>query len=251
MRSHLLAWLASITLVSAPTVAGAQRETRENVNAWFSWFAEVELGHRWAVDADVSHRRSGPVDELASNLWRVSLRRTLAPNVRVSLGYAGTDIHPYGKLPVAFRAPEHRVFEQLVLTHAIGPVQVTHRYRFEQRWSGHVTAESGDTAVRNWVRTNRARYFVRGTIPLRGPTLDPGEWFANLSNELMLNWGTNVQQNVFDQNRSQLTLGRRIGAGTRLEVGFLEQLVGRPDGRHLERNHTLLTILTTAFHRGG
>jgi hypothetical protein len=251
MRPVLLACLTSAgVLVAVPRLAPAQRDTRENTNAWFSWFSEVELGHGWAVEHDVSHRRSGPVKELASNLWRVSLRRDLTNGVRVAAGYAGTDLHPYGKLPATFRTPEHRSFEQLSLAHAVARVQLTQRYRFEQRWTGRVASVGGDTGVQNWVRTNRARYFVRATIPLKGDTLDIGEWYVNVSNEVMLNWGANVQQNVLDQNRSQVTIGRRLGKGTRVEVGYLEQLFAKPNGRQLERNHTLLTTLTTAVHLG-
>lgn len=249
MHCHALplhvALAASLALT--PGVATAQRATRENFNAWVSWFTEIELGERWAVDADASMRRSGPVDEWAQGLWRVSLRTNLTSNVRVAAGYAGSDNHPYGKLPIAFRTPEHRLFEQLSFTHTLGRIGMTHRYRIEQRWAGRVAAQDGDTAVRNWVRTNRGRYLVRATLPLRGPTLDSGEWYASVSNEVFLNWGANVQQNVLDQNRTQLAIGRRLDGATRLEVGYLEQLITKPNGRLLERNHTLLTILTTSL----
>lgn len=236
--------LATVLLAS-PVLA--QRETFTNTNGWLAWFGDIELSDRWFVDYDLNARRSGPYDEVQQYLWRASVRFNVLPNLRVGLGYAGSDTHPYGSLPIALRTPEHRVFEQLQLVHATGRVQWTHRYRFEQRWGGRMALVQGEPEVQTWVRTNRGRYLVRATIPLQGNTLDANEWFATVGDELFMNWGANIQQNVFDQNRLMGTVGRRLGARTRLEVGYLEHLVERPNGRQLERNHTILTTLTTSF----
>ncbi|MBC7896166.1 MAG: DUF2490 domain-containing protein [Cytophagaceae bacterium] len=248
MLRHLILAAALTLLASA---ANAQRETFENVNAWFSWFGDIEIDPKWSIDFDASLRRSGPVDEQGQFLWRASLRRNLGANVRVAVGYAGSDTRPYGKLPIAFRTPEHRIFEQLQLLHRAGRVQFTHRYRFEQRWNGRVAVVGGDTAVQNWVRTSRLRYLARATVPLQGTTLEPREWFVNVANEVMLNFGANINQNVFDQNRTQLTVGRRLTSDVRLEVGYMDHLVLRPSGRQVERNHTIMTTLTTAFRLPG
>jgi hypothetical protein len=229
------------------TPALAQRETFTNVAGWIAWFNDVELSNRWSIDSDMNARRSGPYDEVSQFLWRVSLRRNLTPNVRVALGYAGTDTHPYGDLPITFRTPEHRLFQQLQLTHATGRTQWTHRYRLEQRWGGRMELEDGEARVQNWVRTNRIRYLVRATVALQGPTLDANEWFASVGDELFMNWGANIQQNVFDQNRVLASVGRRLGSRMRAEVGYTEQLVARPNGRQLERNHVITTTLTTSL----
>ena len=71
-----------------------------------------------------------------------------------------------------------------------------------------------------------------------------------VGDELFMNWGANIQQNVFDQNRLMGSVGRRLGPHLRLEVGYTEQLIERASGRQLERNHTLTTTLTTSFARG-
>ncbi len=233
------------------STASGQRETRENFNVWLNWFGDIELNDKWAIDFDGSVRRSDGVEETAQYLWRAAIRRNVLPNVRVGLGYAGTDTHPYGKLPIAFRAPEHRAFQELRLTQSAGRAQVVHRYRLEQRWAGRVALENGEERVQNWVRTNRARYFVRATIPLQGNTLDAGEWYLNVGDELFINWGANIQGNVFDQNRIQITAGKRLGRNVRLEAGYLDQLIQRPNGRQLEQNRIFTMILTTAFPRGG
>jgi hypothetical protein len=83
------------------------------------------------------------------------------------------------------------------------------------------------------------RYLVRATVPLRGRTVAVGTPYLSVYDEAMVNWGRNVGRNVFDQNRAYGALGWRLTPGTRVEVGYLQQLLAKPDGVRLERNHTL------------
>lgn len=243
---------AALLVVWVPRSAGAQaRQTREQLNAWLALNTEVQLSPKWYIDGDLSIRRSGPVDEMAQILPRVSLRFQPMSPLRFSWGYAFVETWPYGKLPVAYRAPEHRMWEQVQLGQSIGRVGVTHRYRLEQRWLGHVVEESGDTHVADWVRTNRVRYRALATIPLQGRTLDDGEYYATAGDEVFINWGANIQRNVLDQNRLQASLGRRFSKSLRLELGYLEQLIQKSDGRRLERNHTIVLGVYTAFSAMG
>jgi hypothetical protein len=103
-----------------------------------------------------------------------------------------------------------------------------------------VADEGGDERVQNWVRSNRFRYRLQGTIPLRGTTVDDGEYYLNLHDELFVSWGANVQANLFDQNRLSVNVGRRFSRGLRVELGYLEQLLLKGNGRQLERNHTIM-----------
>lgn len=237
---------------AAGKAAAAQspRIVRDNANAWFNLNGEVELAPRWFVDYDLSLRRHGPVERWQQLLPRGAVRYQLNPGVRLSWGYAFAETWPYGELPVAFRFPEHRMWEQLQTGHAVGRVGVTHRYRLEQRWLGRVALEDGEERVQNWVRTNRIRYRVLATIPLQGPTADDGEFYATAGDELFVSWGANVQSNVFDQNRVIASLGFRISRQLRLEAGYIEQLLAKANGRDLERNHTLTMAVFTAHSLG-
>lgn len=238
--------LVAVLLCPGRTDAQATRVTRENVNAWLTLNGELQLSQRWFTDYDVSLRRSGPVEEWQGILPRVSLRYQWLPNVRFNAGYAFSEVFPYGKLPIAYATPEHRIFEQVQLSQGIGRLNVTHRYRLEQRWLGRVASVDGIESVQNWVRTNRMRYRLLGTLPLQGSTTEDGEFYTTLGEELFMNWGANIQGNVFDQNRLTLMLGRRFSKSLRVEAGYLEQLLQKPSGRFLERNHTFLLTFYTA-----
>jgi hypothetical protein len=220
----------------------------DNATAWLMYFGDHALpgrARRWALHAEAQVRRADGA--LGTAAWQQLLVRPgviypLAPGARVTAGYAHVTTWPYGDQPVRARFPEHRLWEQLQLTHGIGRVAWTHRYRLEQRWVElPVAAPAGSAGATRFDRTytNRMRYLGRVTLPLRGRTLDVGEPYASVYDEVMVNWGRNVGRNVFDQNRAYGAVGWRAGTTTRVEVGYLQQLIAKADGVRLERNHSL------------
>jgi hypothetical protein len=199
------------------------------------YFGDHAVARRWAVHAEAQVRRADGLSTMQQLLLRPGLVYTLAPSARLAVGYAFVETHPYGEQPVLARFPEHRTWQQLQLGQAVGPVAVQHRFRQEQRWL-HLPTASGAT---DRTYTNRFRYLVRGTLPLRGRTLDVGEPYLTAYEELFVSWGRNVARNVFDQNRAYGALGWRATATTRVEAGYLQQLILKGDGVRMERNHTL------------
>ena len=244
MRAPLRPYVAAVLgLTLAPPAARAQadgpRAVADQTNAWLMYFGDHAVGGRWAVHAEAQVRRAGGpagVRGWQQILLRPGLIYTLAPGARVTAGYAYVDTWPYGEQPAAARFPEHRLWQQLQLGHAVGRVAWQHRYRLEQRW---VEAPPAGGAPADRRYTNRMRYLARATVPLRGRTLDVGEPYASVYDEVFANWGRNVGRNVLDQNRLYGALGWRLGGTTRVEGGYLQQLVLKPDGVRMERNHTL------------
>jgi hypothetical protein len=228
---------AALASLSRPALAQL-RTVHDNFNMWFTYNGEGDLAGKWGVIYDFSLRRSGPLSEMYALFARGGVTYALTPQAKVAVGINRSETWPYGEVPIAYRTPERRLWEQLQLTHSVGRVGLTHRYRLEQRWQGKKSPPSDE--VTNWVRTNRFRYLFRGTIPLQGKTLDPHEFYTVISNELFASFGANVQYNVFDQIRSSASLGYRLTKGVRLEAGFLEQLSEKSDGKTLEQNHTII-----------
>lgn len=241
-------WRAVVGLALASSLAAApaeaQRTTRTNSNAWFTVNGDVALDERWGILFDVSVRRSGPVDEWQAFFARAGIAYTVSEHVRVAAGANRSESWPYGELPIAYRYPEWRAWQQVVLSHEVGPLDFGHRYRLEQRWQGRRV--EGVEGIDHWMRTSRFRYQVRGTLPLRGESIDPGEAYVTLANELFINFGANIQHNIFDQNRASAAVGWRLSRPLRAEIGFLEQLSLKPNGRDVERNHTLTVALSIA-----
>jgi hypothetical protein len=228
---------AAALLAALPAAAQppGPRDVATNTNAWLMYFGDHAVSRRWALHAEAQARRADGLAAWQQLLLRPGLTYALSPGARVTAGYAYVDTWPYGEQPAAARFAEHRAWQQLQLGHATGRVAWQHRYRLEQRW---VDVPTGAAAFDRRY-TNRLRYLARATVPLRGRTLDRGEPYLSVYDEVMGSWGRNVGRNVLDQNRAYGALGWRATATTRVEAGYLQQLILKPDGVRAERNHTL------------
>lgn len=232
-----------VSFAAAPRAVVAQRQTFTNTNAWFVISADVALNERWAVLFDASARRSGTVDEPMANFVRGGLAYELAEHVRVAVGANWSRTYPYGELPVVYPATERRVWEQVQVGHVVGRLDLLHRYRLEQRFRGRRNDPDVDR-IDSWERSNRFRYQVRATLPFSGDAVEPGEAYVSAANEIFIGIGGNVEYNVFDQDRASVILGYRVTQNWRVETGFLEQVIFKPDGTDVERNHTLTFALS-------
>lgn len=238
-----------LAVLFGPRIASAQRQTHTNTNAWFVFNADVAISDRWAVLFDASVRRSGPIDEAMANFVRGGLAWEISPHVRVAAGANWSRSYPYGDIPSAYAVDERRVWEQLSLTHEIGRLDISHRYRLEQRFRGQ--RDDADVArIDYWERTNRFRYQLRGTLPLFGDAIEPGEAYLAAWNELFIGIGRHVE-NVFDQNRATVTVGYRLTRNWRTEVSFLEHVIFKSNGIDVERNHTMTLALSYSRTRPG
>ena len=97
---------------------------------------------------------------------------------------------------------------------------------------------------RRWFK----RYLARVQAPLGSPVPAAGGAYA-ASDEVLLSFGHNVNENVFDQNRLALLLGYRFGPKFRLEGGFLQQVVQLPreiGGRNVFQYNNRV-VLNTVF----
>jgi hypothetical protein len=192
---------------------------------------------------DASARRSGTVDEPMANFIRGGLAWALADRVRLAAGANWSRTYPYGEIPIAYATTERRVWQQLLVGHSVGRLDVSHRYRLEQRFRGRRLDPDVDQ-VDFWERSNRFRYQARATVPLSGDAVEPGEAYVSAANEIFIGFGRHVGPNLLDQNRSTIALGYRATRHWRVEAGFLEHVAFKPNGTDVERNHTFTFTLS-------
>ena len=155
-------------------------------------------------------------------------------NVILTTGYGFVDTFQYGEYPVPYRFPEHRLFEQVLLKHKVGKFDLQHRYRLEQRFFG-VRSDPAINRIDSSRYENRFRLLTRVNIPL---TADK-KYYIGTFDEFFINFGKNVAANVFDQNRSMWHWDFLLPKATKIEIGYLLQIIQQRNGRILEYNHTL------------
>lgn len=213
-----------------------KRAYDSNFHSWWAYTGTYRLTDRLSIHAEAQARRHDFVKDWQQWFVRPALNYHLNGNVSFSAGYLYAITYPYGEFPAKDDFPEHRAYEQMQLQHKENRFAFTHRYRLEQRWVR--PALSND-----FVYTNRMRYLFRTNIPLTGTAVEAHTPYLLFYNEVFLNFGKNVQQNVFDQNRLSAGMGYRFSKSLALEVSYLNQFVQRANGYQYENNHTLLVGL--------
>ena len=227
---------------TAFSIGNAQtyRETTTNTNLWLMYFVNHKFTNTLGLHAEAQVRRHDVVSEWQQLLLRVGLD-IYTSQARFTFGYGFIETFPYGDFPVANAFPEHRIWQQLLLPQTWGRASISHRYRLEQRFIGN--ASTGE--FQNGRYENRARYMFRANIALQGNTIDPGEFYLAIYDEIMINFGKEVRYNLFDQNRLYGALGYHLGRIGTLEVGYLLQSVKQrnlytaasPPRNIMESNH--------------
>ncbi len=173
---------------------------------------------------------------------RPGINYEVSPNLMLGVGYCYVATSRYGEYPVGVPFPEHRIYQQAVVKQSFGKWGLSHRYRLEQRLLGELAVDGGGAReLTRWRHENRFRYQVRLARPIKG------SWGIALYDEFFLNFGRNVASNVYDQNRAYAAVTRSLGKSSRLELGYMNQLLQQRNGRIFENNHTLqVAIYSTA-----
>ncbi len=226
------------------------QNTRQVSNQWHGWymyFGTHKLSKKLNLLTEYQWRRAEVIKDWQQSLARVALEYKFADNVATAAGYGYIITYPYGDQAVKFQFNEHRSFEQLVLTHksVSGRFNFSHRYRLEQRWMENVVAATdGSPQHDSWIYRNRVRYMFRVNIPLNKKAMEKGAIFLSLYDEIFVNFGKNVNYNIFDQNRFYGAVGYQFLKNANIQVGYMNQAIQKSDGKRLENNNTVQVALT-------
>jgi hypothetical protein len=231
MKNWFLAVVFLMGLGGHSAQAQVERKYTTHVQGWYIYKGDHFFHDKWGINSELHLRRARILDPL--QLVAIGgIHYKLTPDVHLTGSYTFTHTHPYGEAPALNHFTEHRLTEQVQLKASYGPFLLQHRFRLEQRFIKRPAQE-------NTTYLNRIRYQLKAVLPLLGATLEEKEPFLVASNEVFINFGENVQANIFDQNRAYAGVGYKLSQAASFEVGYLHQLVQQSNGINFLNNHTL------------
>jgi hypothetical protein len=228
--------LAILCSLSQLAIAQIQHQS----TGWLFLMNNTKINKKWGTHLDVQLRSSDQFSQLRNFMFRPGLTYFINDKSDVTLGYllnqTFTDLIGAKDNTLT----EHRIWQQYIYKHKISTVNVSHRFRLEQRF---MEQNSGQDLF-----AQRFRYFFRTILPLgKGKqNFDKGP-FAALQNELFFNVQNKGKLNghVFDQNRAYLAAGYRFSKKMDLEAGYLNQTVKGLSQSSM--NHAVQLALYTRF----
>lgn len=217
--------------------AFADRLQDNNVISWNTSLNTIYLSKRVSFWLEYQWRREDLLRNCQQSMIRPGIQYHFKNGMSTMAGYGYIITYAYGDYPPGpHRIPEHRIFEQLVWNESIGRVTLNHRLRLEQRLMGKVNQKAEEYNVGGWNYMNRARYQLRANVPINHKTFTDKTWFASAYDELLIGFGSNVNQSIFDQNRIGVLVGYQFNKMFKIEGGFIHQTLqqgGLVNGREV------------------
>lgn len=214
-----------------------------NLIGWYNTFITKKITDKWSTHTEYQWRRDDFILHGQQSLLRVGINYKFNPKLLARVGYGWIETYPYGSINLQAAGKtftEHRAFQALLLNDEMGILELQHRLMLEQRWIGRYT-KPDIKSEDDYVYVNRIRYLLRLQIPIGKKLMEDKTIYAAMYDELFIQFGKNVQENVFDQNRLGALIGYKLNKYFKLELGYLNQtvLLGREiEGRNvLQKNN--------------
>jgi hypothetical protein len=191
------------------------KTTGRETQVWLGYANQTWLTPKLGTWLDVGLRWTGLVDQWNTYLLRPGINYRLSEGVTATVGYAlfGQRVPNPDRVSVRL---EHRPWQQVTWVQKAGRVQVTQRYRAEQRFI-HRTA--GGELAKGYRFNHRLRYQLSGAVSLRDSTRKA--LVLTLGDEILMNAGKQITYNYFDQNRIFAALGYQLTKTLNIQVGYM------------------------------
>ena len=201
------------------------RISNHNNIGWYAYNGTFKLDSKFSIHTEYQWRRNDYIETWQQSLLRLGINYQANPNLQLRLGYAWAETFPYGEIPINGKDfTEHRIYEMATVTDKIGKIDLSHRFMLEQRWVGRYS-NADLTSEDQYPFLNRARYMIRLQMPLKGNSIADKTPYVAVYDELMIGFGKNVGENIFDQNRIGVLVGYKFNNLVRVEGGYLNQIV--------------------------
>ena len=176
-NKKLVRMAVSIMALLLPAMVQGQDS---NFGNWLIYIGNKQLNSKWNIHNEVQYRNYNTIGDLEQLLLRTGLGYSFnekKSNVLLGYGYILSKNY-IDDSDDKTSVNEHRIFQQFITKQNIGPVQLSHRYRFEQRF----------------IEDNfklRFRYFLGLNIPLFNKGADKNTYYLSAYNEIFLKHQTN------------------------------------------------------------
>lgn len=212
---------------------GKAQEISHNNNVWFFSLNNIQFSEKWSYLQEFHWRTTDWMQTKQQLLIRPGLKYKVNKNLSFSGGYTFIATYPYGDFAVVENTPEHQLWEQFSLKHKIGKLNISHRYRLENRWIGLFDL---DLNADGFAFTNRFRYRLLVSIPF----VKIGEKQSKLIlyDELWFVLQNNLAPSAINQNWIGLNWSYPIYKSLDFRLGYQHQYLWV--GNNVESNPTVM-----------
>ncbi|MDB5190682.1 MAG: hypothetical protein JWQ96_245 [Segetibacter sp.] len=230
--------LAAMVLTVVTVKAQTKTTTHYN-QIWGAYFNQTRFSDKVGLWTDLQFRtKDYYVEDLSTTIARVGLTYYLNDVTKLTAGYGYITNYP-ADASTNVNQPEHRPWQQIQWHTKNAKTRLMQYIRLEERYRRKF--ETADKLAEGYSFNWRLRYNFLYEIPFNKAPNTPGRWSFIVNDELLINFGKQVVNNYFDQNRLFLGLKVNTNAHDNLQFGYLNQFIQLPAGNRY-RNADVIRI---------
>lgn len=213
------------------------KNTSHASQVWLAYFNQTRLSNKWGLWGDFQLRtREDLVGNLSTGIARVGLTYFVDDNVRLTLGYGFINHYPAND-NITVSQPEHRPWQQVQWFTKNKRTRLMQYIRLEERYRKRYL--NNNTLADSYAFNFRVRYNILYQVPLHPAGLVPKKLSVLLNDELHVNFGKEIVNNYFDQNRLFLGFNYAFDADNNLQFGYLNTFIQTAAGNQYRNINAL------------
>lgn len=201
---------------------------------WFVYSGEHPFARGWTLNPEVQARRADVLATWQELQLRQGVGYALSSAVNLAAAYTYARSYSYGPGAEPFPYPEHRIHEQVTVSHRAGKWKLGHRFRVDHRFLGELP-DPPRPRVARWEYETRLRYRLQ-------PRREFRDWHLRIAAESLIRIG---KGRAWDQQRTYAGIGRKLWKHLTVEAGYMHRLNVPGDGPFFEHDHIFHLIVSS------
>ncbi|WP_158638294.1 DUF2490 domain-containing protein [Panacibacter ginsenosidivorans] len=223
--------LAAIFTVTGYLNSNAQTTAKKITTrpvAWYNYLNTLELSARSFITTQLSERTYLDNGHQAQALVWSKINHTLGEHWDAGLGFAYFLTRSFDPASTnTLSVPELRPFEEFNYKQKINKIALNHRYRIEERY---VRKTENDKLTDGYNFSFRFRYQFNVDYNLFKSKDNTRSFSIKAGDEIIINAGRHIINNMFDQNRIFVSLNYQPVNNVSVELGYMNAFQERSSG---------------------
>src|SRR4030095_3726860 len=206
-------------LMLVSKIGNAQtKHTEYFQQVWLGYFNQTRFSNKFGTWTDLHLRTNDFFEELSQTIIRLGLTYYVNNDAKLTAGYAYVTHYPADNHENV-SVPEHRPWQQIQWHTRYPKLKLMQWFRMEERWRRKI---KDDEELADGYNFNyRLRYNILSQFPLSKKRFQKGTLAFVVSNEVFVNFGKQVVNNYFDQNRFFAGFHYYINQHDQLQFGYM------------------------------
>jgi hypothetical protein len=215
--------VCSIVLLFAALSANAQStKSTEKINQlWFGYFNQARLSNKWGIWTDLHLRtKEDFVNNFSQSIARLGLTYYVTDATKLTAGYAYVSNYP-ADAHKKITQPEQRIWQQIQWHSKYGKKRMMQWFRLEEKYKRKILNDSTLADGNNF--NYKIRYNIWYDVPLSKKGIVPNSLSFVVNDEVHINFGKQIVNNYFDQNRFFVGLKYQVNEHDNFQFGYMNQ----------------------------